>query len=259
MADDVEVILKENQFIRRLEENLLCFENAGGIQESDNLAELRTLTRGKMLRSELEAKYPVGKSLSVRIVPKAKLFGKEQLPLVLTGKVIVRLERFVEKGSDDEAISLSDLNVILSKESDLANRSRYELVLGLFSPTGWMEDAKRFIANDQPGTGWASSYVYPVLIGPEVTELAWDKKNEKVKSCIQYFSGLTTQERSRVCKEKIEREILVQDFANLERIAKTEDFDIGFVKKIAESLSNERKNLTLTTVRDVGLVLKRRT
>ena len=257
MIDGTKVKVMEDKFIGRLRENMAAVENLDGIQAEDNIAELRKLTGGKLLRSELEAKYPVGKSLSVRIVSRRKLFGKGQLPLVLTGKVIVRLDRFVEKDSDDEAISLGELNVILNKESDLANRSRYELILGLFSPTGWMEDARKFVENDSPGAGWASSYVHPILIGPEITELTWDKKSEKIRGHMQCFSGLTMQERSRVCKEKIEQEILVHDFANLERIAKVEDFDIGFVRKIAESLSNKRKDLTLTTVRDVGLVLKR--
>ena len=250
--------LKEEQFIERLRENLVAVENAGGIQVDDNLSELRKLTGGKLLRNELEAKYPLCKSLSVRITQKGKLFSKESMPIVLAGKVAVRLERFVEKGSDKEPISLSELNTILTKESDLTNRSCYESIFGLYSPTGWAEDVKAFVANDPPGSGWASNRVYPVLIGSEITELVWDKKSGKIREYIQCFCGLTLGEREQVCKDAIKKTILVQEFANLAKIAEENGFDMDFVKGVAEKVSSEEKNLKLTKVKDVGLVLKRR-
>jgi len=248
----------EDKFISRLRENLATVGPAGGIQESDNIAELRKLTGGKLLRSELEAKYPLGKSLSIRITPKSGLFGKEQSSIILAGKVIVRLDKLVNNGSDEEAISLGELNTILSKESDLANRSCYEAVLGLYSPTSWAQEAKQFIANDPPGSGWASNKVFPVLIGPEITELVWDKKSKKLAEYIQYFCGLTLAERQQVCKDVIKQAVLVQEFANLEKIAKERGFDIEFVKEIAKELSLSDKKLKIVNVKDVGLVLKRR-
>ena len=258
MLDIIEAKIREDRFVIRLRENLAAADNAGGVQEGDNLAELRKLTGGKLLRSELEAKYPLAKSLSVRVTPKAGLFGKEEQAIVLTGKVIVRLDRFVEVGGDDEAISLGELNSILSKESDLAGRSQYKSVLGLYSPTGWADDAKKFVENNPPGSGWASNRVYPILIGPEITELVWDKKSDKLANYISVFCGLTLEERSRICKDEIQRAVLVQDFANLQRIAEAKGFDIGFVKHIAKGLCSDNKELKLTTVKDVGLVLKRR-
>jgi len=248
----------EDKFIFRLRENLLSIENASGIQEADNLAELRKLTGGKLLRNELEAKYPLGKSLSMRITSKGGMFKKDEQSIVLTGKVIVRLERFVEKGSDDEPISLNELNSILSKESDLANRSRFQLVPGLYSPTGWAEEAKGFVENEPPGSGWASNAVWPVLIGPEITELVWDRNSKLPAGYISVFCGLTLGEREQVCKEAIKRAILVQEFANLQKIAAENDFDMDFVRGVAERIGSEEKNLKLTKVKDVGLVLKRR-
>lgn len=250
--------LSEDQFISRLQENFAAVENASGIQESDNLSELRKLTGGKLLRNELEAKYPLGKSLSMRITPKGGMFKKSEHLIVLAGKVIVRLDRIVEKGGDDEPISLSELNSILSKEADLANRSCHESVLGLYSPTGWADEAKRFIENNPPGSGWASNRVYPVLIGPEITELVWDKKSSKLGKYIQCFCGLTLAERQQVCVDAIKRTILVQEFANLSKIAAENGFSLDFVKKEAEKIGSEEKNLKLTKVKDVGLVLKRR-
>lgn len=258
MIDTTRTKLSEDQFITRFRENLAAVDNAGGIQEADNLSELRKLTGGKLLRNELEAKYPLGKTLSMRITPKSRLFDKSEQAIVLTGKVIVRLDKFVEKGSDDEAISLSELNTILSKESDLASRSRYESVLGLYSPTGWAEDAKAFGANDPPGSGWASSKVHPVLIGLEITELVWDKNSKKLGEYIQCFCGLTLTERQQVCKDAIKRAILVQEFANLGKIAEENGFDMDFVKGAAEKIGSEEKNLKLTKVKDVGLVLKKK-
>jgi len=258
MVDNAKAKIREDKFVTRLHENLTAVENASGIQASDKLVELRKLTDGKLLRNELEAKYPLGKSLSMRISPKAAVFGKEKQSIVLSGRVIIRLDRFVAKGSDEEPISLNELNSTLTKESDVTNRSRYESVLGFYSPTGWVEDTKKFIENEPPGSGWASNRVYPILIGPEITEIVWDKKSNKLARYVQCFCGLTLEERSRICKDEIQRAILVQDFANLEKIADAKSFDISFVKQIAKGLCSENKELKLTTVKDVGLVLKRR-
>lgn len=250
--------LKEDLFVGRLRDNVGAVENAGGIEESDNLVELRRLTGGKLLRSELESKYPLGRCISVRVSPKVGLLSKKNIPLVVSGRVIIRLERLVEKGGDEEPVSLGELNSILAKESDLANRSCHELVFGLFSPTGWAEEAEQFIRNEPPGSGWASSRVYPVLIGPEINELAWDRNSSKLSKYVQVFCGLTAEERRRICRDEIQRALLVQGFANLEKIAETKGIDIGFAKQIAKGLCREDRQLKLTTIKDVGLVLKRR-
>lgn len=258
MADTTEAKVREGRFIGRLAENLVAVENAGGIQESDKLAELRKLTGGKLLRNELEAKYPLSRSLSIRVTPRSGLFGKEEPSIVLTGKVVVRLDRFVEAGGDEEAISLAELNTALSKESDLANRSRFESILALYSPTGWAEDAKVFVQNEPPGSGWASNSVYPVLIGPEITELVWDKKSDNLSKYIHCFCGLTLKERGRICEDEIQRAILVQEFANLEKIAQTNGFDLDFVKRIAKEIASGSKDLAVAKVSGVGLVLKKK-
>ncbi|MBN2590025.1 MAG: hypothetical protein JXA96_09190 [Sedimentisphaerales bacterium] len=266
MVESIEVKIVEDKFISRLQENFAECESGFRIQESDCLSELRKLTSAKLLRNELETKYPLGKSLSIRIIPKEERSGKwfkkttaaQQNQIFLTGKVIIRLERFVEKGSDDEPLSLSELHSILTKETELANRNRYESILGLYSPTGWSQDATDFIQNDPPGSGWASNRIYPVLIGPEINELVWDTKSEKLSKYIQYFCGLTLEERSRICKNEIQRAILVQEFANIAKIAQSHGFELDFVKKIAKEIASGSKELVITKVSGVGLVLKKK-
>lgn len=250
--------MEEERFVARLRENLAAVEGAGCVQASDNLPELRKLTGGRLLRSELESEYPLGKSLSMRIAPKIRLFGKEKQPSVLTGRVVLRLERFVEKRSDDEPVSLGELTCTLAKESDLANRNRYELFLGLYSPTGWADDARAFVENEPPGSGWASNRVCPVLVGPEIAELAWDRKSDKLARYVHCFCGLTLQERKRICRNELQRAILVQEFANLEKIAQTSSLGLDFVKRTARELASGSKDLAVARVSGVGLVLKKK-
>ena len=88
--------------------------------------------------------------------------------------------------------------------------------------------------------------------------MVWDKKSEKLGKYIQCFCGLTLDERKQVCKDAIKRTILVQEFANLAKIAEENGFDMDFVKGVAEKIGSEEKILKLTKVKDVGLVLKRR-
>ena len=72
MAYSAEVKILEDAFVARLRENLFCFKNASGIQEGEYLTELRKLVGNKLLRKELEEKYPLAKSLSVRTTPSNK-------------------------------------------------------------------------------------------------------------------------------------------------------------------------------------------
>ncbi|MFA5292143.1 MAG: hypothetical protein WC496_03820 [Phycisphaerae bacterium] len=248
----------EDKFIGRLRENLAMVENHGPIQEGDNLSELRKLTEGKMLRSELESKFPSGKFISIRITTRAGLFGKRQRPIELTGKVIIRLDRLVKSGNDDEPISLGELSAILSKESDLATRGCFDCILGLFSPTGWNDEAKRFVINEPSGSGWASNAVYPILAGPEIPELVWDRKSTRLSEYIQYFCGLTLDERGRVCRDAIKRAVMVREFANLEKIAIENSFSLEFVKDIAGQFAAESEDMVLSKVSGVGFVLKKK-
>jgi len=258
MINSAKMKICEDKFIGRLRENLAMVENHGGILEGDNLAQLRKLTDGKMLRSEMESKFPLGKFVSIRITTKAGFFGKEKQAIALAGKVIIRLDNLVKSGSDDEPILLNELSVILSKESDLATRGCFDCVLGLFSPTGWNDEAKQFVINEPSGSGWASNAVYPILVGPEITELVWDKKSGKISEYIQCFCGLTLAERQQVCRDMIKRAILVQEFANLQKIASEKGFSLDFVKDVAEKIGSEQNNLKLTKIKDIGFVLKKK-
>ena len=253
----MEVKLREERFIGRLRENVAALAGAGPIRDSDAVSLLRKLTDGQQTRGELEKEYPVAKSITVRITAKGGFLRKGGQAVEVSGRVVVRLDRLVEAGSDEEAMTLGELNEILSKESDLARRGRYRSVLGLYSPTGWAQDARGFVENEPAGSGWASSSVFPMLIGPEVTQLGWDKKDKLLKEYIVCFCGLTEVERTEVCKREIGRAITVQEFANLAKIAEDKGFDIEFVKKVANTLASESKDLKLTRVKGVGLVLKR--
>jgi len=251
-----QVKIQEEQFCTRLVENLKAVENTGGIGESDCLAELRKLTGGKLLRGELEAKYPLGKTLSMRISSQGGLFKKAVRPVVLMGKVIVRLDRLVANGGDDEPVSLSELNAALNRESDLANRGNYELFLGLYSPTGWAEEAAAYIRNDPPGSGCAASVLHPILIGPQITELARDRNDSRIDGYIPCFCGLTLSERKQVCRDAINKAILVQEFANLEKIATENRLTMDFVRQIAKKIAAEQAGLVIKNIPGVGWVIK---
>ena len=257
MADTETAKLAEEQFISRLRENVCAGPGTGVLRASDGVSGLRDLTKGALLRRELEAKYPLGKSLTIQIDSKPGLFGRRTEKVILTGRVVLRLERFVEHGRDDQPLALVELRRVLSEETDIATRNRLGSVLGLFSPVGWTEDARQFVKNDPPGTGWASGAVRPILIGPQITDLTWDEKDGKLRPYVQHFCGLTVAERKSVCQDEIRQAIVIQEFANLEKIADARGFDIGFVKDVAKELCCGAKDLKLATVRGVGPVVKR--
>jgi hypothetical protein len=252
-----DIKLAEEQFISRLRENIAGGLNSAAVRTVDCLNSLRDLTGGTLLRRELESKYPLGKSVSIQINSKGSLFGKQAARVVLTGRVMLHLEKLIQQGGDDEPLAVAVLHRVLTEEADTAARSRYESVLGLFSPTGWAEEAKQFVRNDPPGSGWAASAVHPILIGPRVTELFWDTRDDKLRPYVQRFCGLTVEERKSICRDEIQRAIVIQEFANLEKIADARGLDIDFVKDVAADLCKGSKDLRFATVRGVGPVVKR--
>ncbi len=211
-----------------------------------------------LLRRELEAKYPLGKSITIQIDSKPGLFGKRTKEVILTGRVVFRLERFIEQDRDDEPLALVELHRVLSEETGVATRNRLGSVLGLFSPVGWTEDARQFVKNDPPGSGWASGGVRPILIGPQITALVWDTSDGTLRQYVPHFCGLTLDERTRVCRDEIQKAVVVQDFANLQRIAEAKGFEVDFVREVGRNLCQETADLKLATVRGVGPVVKRR-
>ena len=258
MADTETAKLAEEQFIARFKENVCACPGAGTIRASDSVSRLRDLTKGVLLRRELEAKYPLGKSITIQIDSKPGLFGKRTKQVILTGRVVLRLERFIEQDRDDEPLALVELHRVLSEETDAATRNRLGSVLGLFSPVGWTEDVRQFVKNDPPGSGWACGSLRPILIGPRITALVWDTNDGALRQYVPYFCGLTLGERTSVCRDEIRRAVLVQDFANLQRIAEAKGFAVDFVKDVAKDLCQETADLKLATVRGVGPVVKRR-
>ena len=258
MPSNTQSKLAEDQFMSRLEDNLMALPGIGVLEKAERIAELRKLTRGQMLRTELEAKFPLGRSLSAQGGrSKTGLFAKAADPVTLAARVVLHLERLVETDADDEPISLMELNPLLNSEKELAQRYQRMSVLGLFSPTGWSDDAKTYIANDPPGSGWASEHVHPILIGPQVTRLQWDHHNERVQPYTETFCGLTLQERKKVCHDRLERAILVQEFAGLQAIADETGFSQDFVREVARDMASDDKRLTVKKVSGVGWVVKK--
>ena len=257
MADREAAKLAEEQFISRFRENIAESLGSATLRTSDCVDRLRDLTRGTLLRRELEAKYPLGKSVAIQIGGTCGLFGKQTGRVMLTSRVMLRLERFVEQEVDNEPLSIAILHGVLTEEADAAVRSRNESVLGLFSPTGWAEAARQFVRNDPPGSGWAARSVHPILIGPRIAELFWDTRDGKLRPYVPRFCGLTVEERKSVCRDDIQRAIVIQEFANLEKIAGARGFDIDFVKDVAGDLCKGSKDLKLAAVRGVGPVVKR--
>ena len=249
----------EDQFISRLRDNVQGLPGVGGIRSGDDLSALRKLTDGKLLRSELEEGFPLGRSLSVQMAAKkAGFFAKATGPLTLKGRVILHLESVVEHGEDDEPMGVSRLSTLLKQEANDAQRYRAKLVLGLYSPTGWSEDARRFVRNDPPGSGWASRAAFPILIGSSTTDLLWDRNGDAIGPYLECFCGLTLEERNRVCRDRLERAVLVQEFANLEAVANECGFALDLVTVVARDMAAGGKDLVVKKVAGVGVVLKKR-
>jgi len=259
MANTEVAKLAEEQFISRFRENISESSGCAAVRTLDCVDRLRDLTKGTLLRRELEAKYPLGKSMAAQIDGRPERLSKQGDRFMLTGRVVLRLECFVEQGYDEDPLLLMELHRILSEETDVATRNRCGSLLGLFSPTGWTEDARQFVKNDPPGSGWACGVVHPILIGPAIAELLWDTRDAQLRKYVQYFCGLTLEERKRVCRDEIQKAVVVQDFANLEKIAEARGFGVEFVKGVAKDLCRDSTDLKLATVRGVGPVVKRRT
>lgn len=259
MPNNAQIKLAEDQFVARLRENLKALPGTDMQQTDDRLRELRQGTHGKLLRQELEATFPLGRAVTVQVTPKRRAwFAKSMSPVTLTGQVLVDLSQCIESGGQDPPAVLTQLHERLQRESEQRGRLGNEALLGLFSPTGWDDAACQFARNDPPGSGWASGTVSVILIGPGVTDVVWDVEDLRAQQYVECFCGLTRTERQNVCREKIERALLVQEFANLEDLARDQGFSFPFVKDLAQGVASGANNLALKNVSGVGWVIKKK-
>ncbi len=250
--------MKEEQFISRLRANLS--DLAGGIQlrEGDGIAILRKLTNNQLLRNELCARYPLGKELGLRLAPVKKLFGESLPGVQLAGKVVLRYDLLVADGGYDEPMGQGDLHTLLKEREQSLGMANEALILGLYSPTGWNQGARDYVVNDPPGSGWPGGRVLPILIGPDITSLVWDRKQELILRHVPIFSGLTRQEREAACRDAMVHELRVREFAGLEQLALEHYWESGLVEKVARKLAEEDHRLTVVKIKEVGMVIKRR-
>ncbi len=256
--DTARIKQMEDKFIMRLSENLKAVKGAGVIESDDEIGRLRQLTGGKLLRNELESEYPAGRELSVRIQPAGRFHRAEKAATIIRGKAVLRLDKITEQGGDEDPLELDELAGFLSAESARCGRNLSRVILGLFSPTGWTPDSVSYILNDPPGSGWTSGVAHPVLIGPEITALNMDKKNETVKPYMQCFCGLTFPERMEVCRESLERDLRVKEFASIRGIASENGFEYSFVMDVARKLAGERSDYAVKKIPGAGVVLKKK-
>jgi hypothetical protein len=258
MPDLEEIKLAEDQFIARLRENINDLPGVGHVQADDRMGELRQETHGKLLRQELEAKYPLGKTIVAQVTPRRSgFFARAGSAVTLTGQVLVHLPRCIEHEGDDQPATVAQLHHQLNREARQRERAGTTALLGLFSPTGWDAAATQWARNDPPGSGWASGTVSVILIGPRVTDLVWDTRDARTQQYLECFCGLTRTERQDVCREKIERALLVQEFAHLDSIAQDQGFSLAFVKDVARSVTSRAKDRVLKKVSGVGWVVKK--
>ena len=255
-ADHIKI--QEDRFCGRLAENLAAVAGGGAVERSDCVADLRRLTGGTLLRGQLEGRYPLGRALWVRLGGKGGLFAKRADAVVLKGLSLIRLERLVQDGGDDEPMDVGRLNAVLSEQADWSKRNVCRMVAGLFSPTGWTDEAAAFIRNDPPGSGWASAVVHPILIGPAITDLAWDRSSDVLRQYVQCFCGLTAAERQKVCSDYLQRRLLVDEFAHLQTAADELGLDLATVKAVAAEIAKDGKRYAVTTISGVGLVIKKK-
>ncbi len=132
-----------------------------------------------------------------------------------TGKLIGIIEamsynhltEYAKVGIDTKKATLGELQAILSRAIESAEKGNYFHILGIESPTGWDERAIEFMNSEEYQKNFLNKYVYVYLVDVELNRIYYNKMYDKVISGMRIYAELfkpnLKAERIEECKKKV--------------------------------------------------------
>lgn len=231
----------------------------GNHSKTDEKDKIYDMVRNDMAISEVETQVPLNiRSRYVIGERRFKLIGKKEPKTIIECMVFNHWREYAKNGYDTKSVILSELNGILVRVINNAERGKYFHVIAIASPTGWDERIKTYIKSDDFAKNYVSRFISLCLVDSETGELIYNAADARIKDYINLFEPEFDSEKVVKCKEYIKKEHEYDDHVALEDITKETQSGISIVKKALYELESEGYGKVMF-VNAVGLVLKKGT
>jgi len=173
----------------------------------------------KMDYDEAMGKLPLNqRSRYVVAEKKYKLFGKEEMKLIIETSLLNHLKDYVESGFDTKSVTLSELLSVLTRYIDRAELGNYFHVLGIASVTGFDKKVLEHINSYDFHKNFVSRYASLCLADLETGAVFYNESDERIKAYIDLFKPVFDEEKVRAIKEYVVGRLELKDFAVLDRV-----------------------------------------
>lgn len=229
----------------------------GSYSKIDDKNKIYDIFKNDMTVSEVETQVPLNVRSRYEIGERRFiLFGKKEPKTIIESMVFNHWKDYAKNGFDTRPVILSELNSILVRVINNAEKGKYFHVISIASPTGWDERIKTYIKSEDFNKNYVSRYISICLVDNETGELIYNDADERIKDYIHLFEPEFDNERVLKCKEHIKKEHEYDDHTVLEDIIEETGFEIHIVKKAFYELESEGYAKVIF-VKSVGIVLKK--
>jgi predicted nucleic acid-binding Zn-ribbon protein len=167
------------------------------------------------LEDEQQAdRYPVGR-YSVYRVRTNKFVAFSETQLVVEAVVAANLEAFAKNGFDARPAGIDDLIDVVNETLARAESNDTTHLIGIASPTGWTDEVKELVTNDEAARTTYSQQVSVCLVDIQSNELIYDRNDRLVDDNAHLFQREVDSERVADCIETLREEYVDDPMTDL--------------------------------------------
>jgi predicted nucleic acid-binding Zn-ribbon protein len=190
-------------------------------------------------------RYPVGR-YSVYRVRTSKMVAFSETKLVIEAVVAANLEAFATNGFDARPAGIDDLLDIVNETRTRAESNDTTHVIGVASPTGWTDEVKQLVREDDARTTYGKQ-VRVCLVDIQSNELIYDHDDQLVADNAHLFDRKIDRERVSDCVETLRSEYVTDPMTELIRqheVVQDHDYDPYIVSSAFEQLADDGAGVT---------------
>ncbi len=154
----------------------------------------------------------------VTYVARKKRLLRDDLEVVVKGKVIAHRDAYLKTFYDDRTVSLAEVMEYLDKAVDSASKGRVNYVVGIASPTGFDEGVRKYVDSEDLHRNFVNYYVEVVLVDLLTGEVFYNRNDDRVKSYVDLFKPELERERIEKVKDAVRREVMLSGGVAMERV-----------------------------------------
>lgn len=150
--------------------------------------------------------YPTNAVARYEITSSRYLGLASQTEMVIEARVVSNLHAHATNGFDTQPAGMDALLEIVNEVVAEAEDGEYTTLLGLASPTGWSDQVRDEIVNDDLAKTRYSQYVSVCLINLQNGSLIYDESDPVARENVNLFAPRIDEERIQECTDLIRSE-----------------------------------------------------